>query len=78
MQRATPLLFCIASPTDFEAQNPPTRGTIINESQTARIKITIPKDAVYGETIHMICEVSDSGKPALTKYQRIIITVCND
>lgn len=47
----------------------------ISESKSAITTISIPKDAIPSETIHMICEVSDSGKPTLTKYQRVIITV---
>jgi hypothetical protein len=28
-----------------------------------------------GETIHIICEVTDQGTPELTRYQRVIITI---
>ncbi len=38
-------------------------------------KLHIPVDAAPGQTIHMILEATDSGTPALTRYQRIIITV---
>ena len=44
----------------------------INEQKT---KLTIPKDAKKGDTIHIICEVSDNGTPQLTRYQRIIFTI---
>lgn len=37
----------------------------------------IPADAMPGQTIHVILEVTDRGTPALTRYQRIIITVRN-
>jgi len=37
--------------------------------------VTIPKDAVAGQTIHMILEATDNGTPTLTSYQRVIITV---
>ena len=50
-------------------------GKTLAESKSAKTKITIPEDAKPGDTIHMICEVKDSGKPALTRYQRVIITV---
>ena len=50
-------------------------GSTLPESNTAKTIITIPKDALAGDTIHMICEVSDTGTPALTRYQRVIITV---
>ena len=35
----------------------------------------VPEDAKKGETIHVICEVTDDGMPALTRYARVIITV---
>jgi hypothetical protein len=38
-------------------------------------KLTIPKDAVAGQTIHIILEATDNGSPSLTRYQRVIITV---
>jgi hypothetical protein len=37
-------------------------------------KIHIPPDAAPGQTIHLILEATDSGTPALTRYQRIFIT----
>ncbi|HSC55502.1 MAG TPA: DUF1593 domain-containing protein [Phnomibacter sp.] len=51
------------------------KGKAIETSTTAKTTITIPKDALPGQTIHMICEVSDSGTPSLTRYQRVIITI---
>lgn len=50
-------------------------GKPLVESVMAKTTITIPEDALSGDTIHMICEVTDSGTPALTHYQRVIITV---
>ena len=38
-------------------------------------KVTIPKDALPGQTIHIVLEASDDGSPSFTRYQRIIITV---
>jgi len=35
----------------------------------------VPSDAVEGQTIHLILEATDDGEPALTRYQRIVITV---
>ncbi len=55
--------------------------TIVNPSNSfdcstqSKIKIKIPKDAKVGDTIHMICELSDDGTPKLTQYQRVIITI---
>jgi len=50
-------------------------GGTLAESKEAKTKIKIPKDVKPGDTIHMICEVTDSGTPALTRYQRVIITI---
>lgn len=41
----------------------------------AKIRFTVPPDAVSGQTIHLICEVSDNGTPSLTRYARVIIHV---
>jgi hypothetical protein len=35
----------------------------------------VPADAKSGETIHIVCEVTDNGTPQLTRYQRVIITI---
>ena len=35
----------------------------------------VPADVKPGETVHVICEVSDQGSPQLTRYQRVIVTV---
>jgi len=51
------------------------KEAIIPESNKKKTFITIPKDALPSQTIHIICEVSDSGTPVLTRYQRVIITV---
>jgi len=47
----------------------------ISDANTQRAKVTIPKDAVAGQTIHIILEATDNGSPSLTRYQRIIIAV---
>ena len=36
---------------------------------------SIPDDGQTGQTIHLICEVTDSGTPALTRYQRVVVTI---
>lgn len=38
-------------------------------------EITIPQTAKSGDTIHVIVEGTDNGVPALTRYQRVILTV---
>jgi hypothetical protein len=47
----------------------------ITNANTAKAKVLIPKDAVGGQTIHIILEATDNGSPALTSYQRVIITI---
>jgi len=42
---------------------------------SAHTEIIIPRDAVGGQTIHLIFESIDNGTPSLTSYQRIIIMV---
>lgn len=37
--------------------------------------LVVPSDSKPGETVHVICEVSDQGSPQLTRYQRIILTI---
>lgn len=44
----------------------------IQNSDSKLIKIDLPKD-FSGKTLHVICEVTDSGSPQLTSYRRIII-----
>jgi hypothetical protein len=35
----------------------------------------VPENATSGNSIHIICEVSDNGTPKLTRYKRVIVTV---
>jgi hypothetical protein len=36
---------------------------------------TVPADALPGQTLHFICEVTDAGSPPLTRYRRVVVTV---
>jgi hypothetical protein len=47
----------------------------IRGTGTSEASLTVPGEAGDGETIHVICEVTDTGEPRLTRYQRIVITV---
>lgn len=58
----------------FQVGTYPNKVNILSPT-TSQTKITIPKDAVAGQTIHLILEATDNGTPALTSYQRIIITI---
>jgi hypothetical protein len=51
-------------------------GTVtIDDATTAAPSFTVPADAKPGETIHLIAEAKDNGTPALTRYQRVVLTV---
>ncbi len=51
-------------------------GTVeIRDRGNENAGFTVPDDAGKGETIHIICEVTDNGTPPLTRYQRVVVTV---
>ena len=58
----------------FPAGTYPGRVTMTSAT-SAQCRVTIPKDAIAGQTIHIILEVTDDGTPALTRYRRAVITV---
>ena len=47
----------------------------IADAGAAQTTFRIPDDAAAGQTIHLIFEARDDGTPALTRYQRVIVTV---
>jgi hypothetical protein len=47
----------------------------ITDSDKAVAWLQVPADAKPGDTIHLIAEVTDTGKPALTRYARVIVKV---
>jgi hypothetical protein len=49
----------------------------IREGSRGVVQAQIPQDAKHGETIHFVGQVTDSGKPSLTRYTRVIATVRN-
>ncbi|QNF31410.1 DUF1593 domain-containing protein (plasmid) [Adhaeribacter swui] len=58
----------------FQVGSYPDKVDISNPNQ-AQVEVLIPKDAKGGQTIHLVLEATDQGAPALTKYQRVIITI---
>ncbi len=51
-------------------------GTIeIRDAGNQKAGFTVPNGAGKGETLHIVCEVTDSGAPPLTRYQRVVVTV---
>lgn len=47
----------------------------IVSGKSAKTEVRVPSDARKGDTIHIVCEVTDNGLPPLTRYSRIIIHV---
>jgi len=45
----------------------------IENPEAPRATLLAPADLKPGQTIHVICEVSDDGKPPLTRYRRVIV-----
>jgi hypothetical protein len=51
-------------------------GTVTFSNATAlATSMRIPTDAVRGQTIQLVLEATDDGTPALTRYQRVVVTV---
>jgi hypothetical protein len=48
---------------------------VIVVAKNGKAKIQIPSAAKSGDTIHIIVEGEDNGKPGLTRYQRVILTI---
>ena len=58
----------------FEVGTYPGKVVILNPT-SVQTQVLIPKDAVSGQTIHLILEATDNGMPALSRYQRVVIMV---
>jgi hypothetical protein len=51
-------------------------GTVeIRDAGKPKASFTVPGDAGKGNTIHIICEVTDDGTPPITRYQRVVVEV---
>ena len=57
----------------LEAGTYPKKVKIQNAS-SLNAGLVVPADAVSGQTIHVILQVTDDGNPPLTRYQRVVIT----
>jgi hypothetical protein len=57
-----------------EAGSYPGRITL-SDSTALAASLRVPADATPGSTIHLILEATDNGTPALTSYQRTIVSV---
>jgi hypothetical protein len=51
-------------------------GTLeIGDAGKQDASFKVPDKATKGKTIHIICEVTDTGTPQLTRYQRMIVEI---
>lgn len=48
---------------------------LIEGADTPTPSVTVPEDAVAGDTIHVVLTAQDNGEPCLVKYHRTVITV---
>lgn len=51
------------------------KGTAEFEPAGADATLLVPRDARPGDTIQVIAEATDDGAPALTRYEKIVVTV---
>ncbi len=47
----------------------------IRDADKQDASFTVPNNAGQGKTIHIICEVTDTGTPPLTRYQRVVVEI---
>ena len=47
----------------------------IAEPASLATSVRVPEDAAAGQTIQLVLEATDDGRPALTRYQRVVISV---
>lgn len=47
----------------------------IRDSQHREAVVIVPADAQEGDTLHVVCQVTDKGTPPLTRYRQVKITV---
>ncbi|MEX0332433.1 MAG: nucleoside hydrolase-like domain-containing protein [Puniceicoccaceae bacterium] len=53
-------------------------GTIeIMDADNQDASFTLPADIGIGQTVHVVCEVTDRGTPRLTRYQRVVVEIIN-
>ena len=46
----------------------------ISNPTSLAASVQVPADASAGQTIHLVLEATDDGRPALTLYQRVVVT----
>lgn len=58
----------------FRVGSYPNKVSILHPN-SLKAEVLIPSDAKGGQTIHIILQGTDNGSPALTRYQRVIISI---
>jgi hypothetical protein len=56
-------------------KNPYPGDAKIDNAEKTDASLLIPDDAKAGQTIHVICEVTDNGTPPLVRYQRVVCEI---
>ena len=52
------------------------RGELrLTEFSTTALSLRVPDDALPGQTIQLVLEATDDGRPALTSYQRVVVSI---
>lgn len=47
----------------------------VRNADSMDANFTVPLAALPGQTVHLVCEVTDAGTPPLTRYRRVVVTV---
>ena len=47
----------------------------IENTNSKEASFIVPSDAAPGDTIHIILEVTDTGSPPITRFQRVVVTI---
>ena len=47
----------------------------VEDDGAGTVVVTVPARAEAGRQIHLVVEGTDTGSPALTRYQRVVLTV---
>jgi hypothetical protein len=47
----------------------------LRDAGTPSASFVVPSTGATGQTLHLVCEVTDHGTPRLTRYRRVIVTM---
>lgn len=59
----------------FAAAGTYSGDVVIDAADASTATLTVSGDAKPGDTLHIICTVTDAGDPPLTRYARVVVTV---